>query len=211
MGFMRKFLEIGLFWKIKKNTSQFLKEKYAKPVFYVILYRKDQDFFSRTKKYIIQLICITVTAKEGMITMCETIRVEENRLIELCVDSYDDSVPVGRFYNPNCAGERFYSLSQLILKLEMLFDKTEFPQSFTNKRGFGVSHQESSIGLPDTRPKVGQLATFSIRVLFRQNASWQGSVTWLEKKSEVAFRSVLELIIALDGALKQAEAEHFSL
>lgn len=34
---------------------------------------------------------------------------------------------------------------------------------------------------------------FYIRVLFRQNATWQGSVEWPEGRRRVNFRSVLEL------------------
>ena len=47
----------------------------------------------------------------------------------------------------------------------------------------------------------GKLATFYVRILFRQNASWQGSVAWLEGGSEQRFRSVLELLLLLDSAL----------
>ena len=43
--------------------------------------------------------------------------------------------------------------------------------------------------------------TFAVRILFRQNASWQGSVTWLEGNREESFRSVLELIFLMDSAL----------
>lgn len=35
----------------------------------------------------------------------------------------------------------------------------------------------------------------SLRVLFRQNTSWHGSVAWVEGKCEESFRSVLELLI----------------
>ena len=48
------------------------------------------------------------------------------------------------------------------------------------------------------------MATFAVRVLFRQNASWQGEVTWLEGKREESFRSVLELILLMDGALQES-------
>lgn len=47
----------------------------------------------------------------------------------------------------------------------------------------------------------GELATFRIEILFRQNSSWQGRIVWMENKKEVTFRSVLELLIILDEAL----------
>ena len=49
--------------------------------------------------------------------------------------------------------------------------------------------------------KRGALASFSIRLLFRQNASWQGILTWIEGGQEQYFRSVLELVLLMDNAL----------
>ena len=42
-----------------------------------------------------------------------------------------------------------------------------------------------------------------VRVIFRQNASWQGSVSWLEGRRDESFRSVLELLMLLNSALEQ--------
>ena len=50
------------------------------------------------------------------------------------------------------------------------------------------------------KPHNGDVATFAVRVLFRQNASWQGSILWVEGDREESFRSVLELIFLLDSA-----------
>ena len=49
------------------------------------------------------------------------------------------------------------------------------------------------------------LATFQSTVLFRQNASWQGSLIWREKELDAPFRSVLELIGLIDNALSSWE------
>jgi hypothetical protein len=43
-------------------------------------------------------------------------------------------------------------------------------------------------------------------VLFRQNASWQGSITWMEGKQEQSFRSALELIFLMNSALEYQKA-----
>ena len=53
-------------------------------------------------------------------------------------------------------------------------------------------------------PTRGALATFRLRVLFRQNTSWQGLLTWVETKEEESFRSVLELVNLFDSALTYA-------
>jgi hypothetical protein len=44
-----------------------------------------------------------------------------------------------------------------------------------------------------------------VRVLFRQNASWQGSVTWMEGRQEESFRSALELLLLMKSALDQKQ------
>ena len=48
----------------------------------------------------------------------------------------------------------------------------------------------------------GEKATFVVHVMYRQNATWQGSVTWAEKKQTANFRSALELIKLMDSAVE---------
>lgn len=48
---------------------------------------------------------------------------------------------------------------------------------------------------------VSRLASFKVSVLFQNNASWQGTVTWNEKGRELCFRSALELVSLMDNAL----------
>lgn len=42
--------------------------------------------------------------------------------------------------------------------------------------------------------------TFVIRVLFRRNATWQGTISWKEKRKQVSFRSFLELLFLMEEA-----------
>lgn len=131
----------------------------------------------------------------------------EYRTTVVCIDSYTDGVFAGRFYNPSCPeGQRFSSLSQFLIKMEDMLDTTRFPQSFTAVRSFGDPASDRTSGLPTgvNGDREGRLATFSMRILFRQNASWQGSLAWLEGDREESFRSVLELILLMNSALEQA-------
>lgn len=132
----------------------------------------------------------------------------EYRTTVVCIDSYDGAVPEGRFYNP-CfrGGQRFQSLVQFLLKMEDTLDGLRLPQSFTAARAFAPPPKLRGKGPPDPGPQEGKLATFAVRVLFRQNASWQGSVTWLEGGREESFRSVLELILLMDSVLSKSESE----
>ena len=132
-------------------------------------------------------------------------RGNEYRTTVICVDSYDGYVPKGRFYNPaREGGTAFESLSQMLIGMEDLMDEYQIPQSFTTVRRF----TDASLSPETVAEELGQegkVATFSVRILFRQNASWQGSVSWLEGKQEESFRSVLELILLMDGALRDLQ------
>lgn len=43
-------------------------------------------------------------------------------------------------------------------------------------------------------------ATFILQIMFRQNATWQGTIKWVEKQETLHFRSALELIKIIDSA-----------
>ena len=45
-------------------------------------------------------------------------------------------------------------------------------------------------------------STFVVNVLFRQNATWQGTINWVDKKQTKRFRSSLELMKLIDEALE---------
>lgn len=125
----------------------------------------------------------------------------EFRTTVICVDGYEKKSFSGRFYNPYCEGESFESLTQMLLKMDDMFNEMRLPQSFTAVRAFGTGNSERAKDVPGVTTQEGKLATFAVRILFRQNASWQGSVTWLEGSREESFRSVLELIFLMDSAL----------
>jgi hypothetical protein len=45
--------------------------------------------------------------------------------------------------------------------------------------------------------------SFLIRVQYKENTSWQGTVHWLEERKSQTFRSLLELIMLLEEALEK--------
>ncbi|MBR4934676.1 MAG: hypothetical protein IKZ01_02260, partial [Anaerotignum sp.] len=56
---------------------------------------------------------------------------------------------------------------------------------------------ETTLDFSDRNP----LATFELEIIFRQNASWQGNIVYVEQNLSSAFRSVLELFTLLDSVL----------
>lgn len=47
--------------------------------------------------------------------------------------------------------------------------------------------------------------TFIVKIHECQNATWQGSVLWVEEQQEQYFRSALELLKLIDGAISEIE------
>ena len=45
--------------------------------------------------------------------------------------------------------------------------------------------------------------TFIVKIVNRQNSTWQGSVTWVEEQKTQNFRSALELLKLIDGVLDE--------
>ena len=129
----------------------------------------------------------------------------EYRVTTVCIDSYENGVPVGRFYNPYLEdGRTFRSMTQFLIEMERTLDTMDFPKAFTAARSFATPPIHIT-GPPGEQTRQGKLATFTVKVLFRQNASWQGTVLWTEGRREQSFRSVLELILLMDSAMQVEE------
>lgn len=141
--------------------------------------------------------------------------IEENWITLVCLDRYDRSVPEGRLYHPvQPEGSRFYGMIDFFKKADALLDSAQLPQRFSEPRTFanGQAEPQKWETPAPALPRRGHLATFSLRVRFRRNSSWQGTLGWLEGKREEQFRSALELIRLMDSALlgsqvKPARAE----
>lgn len=135
--------------------------------------------------------------------MQERKRGNEFRTTVICVDGYENGIISGRFYNPYLgSGESFRSMMDLIFRIENMLDDMDFPQPFNATRTFAKNTAPEANPSEET-VQSGKLATFTVKILFRQNASWQGSIAWQEGRAEQSFRSVLELLTLMDSALRQ--------
>lgn len=128
---------------------------------------------------------------------------ESYRSLVICVDSYENRQMRGHLCH--CSFEqhkRFDNLMQLLLLIEQTIEEIDYPAASMQKRVFRKT--DANLILPpycDLKDATGDLSTFRVRVLFRQNASWQGTVCWLEGGCEETFRSALELILLMDNAI----------
>ena len=50
-------------------------------------------------------------------------------------------------------------------------------------------------------------ATFVIQVQFRRNATWRGTIQWVDQNKRQSFRSTLEMIRLIDEALEDGNGE----
>lgn len=137
--------------------------------------------------------------------MLQQIWVNENRKITVCVDSYEEGVLKGRFYNPYQEMECFESLMQFLVGVETMLEEQQMPQSYTSVRKFSDLIPLEEAAVATERIRKGAKATFEVQVLFRQHTSWQGVIIWRERKMEQSFRSVLELVLLMDNALRTAK------
>ena len=118
---------------------------------------------------------------------------DKDSLILVCVDTVERDTAKGRFYYDDLTREgSFNGFSGLLIALDRLQDR--------------ISTEEVSF-VENTPPvwRIGTLATFRIRIMFRQNKSWQGSVMWLETRHEEQFRSALELLSIFQQALRPSQ------
>lgn len=102
----------------------------------------------------------------------------------------------------------------MLMEMDWLYDRWQFPQRSTEARAFESAettsgHEEAMLSMDEKRVtnRIGNIGTFIVRVKFRQNATWQGEVVWAEKQERKYFRSALELLKLIDGALEETAAE----
>ena len=135
--------------------------------------------------------------------MLQTAWSNENRKLTVCIDSYEDGVLKGYILNAYRRIAVFESLVQFLLEMEAILEDQQMPQSYTSLRRFSDLLPEGEGNTASfVSGRKGMKATFELQILFRQHSSWQGVVIWRERKIEQPFRSVLELVLLMDSALK---------
>jgi hypothetical protein len=122
----------------------------------------------------------------------------------ICVDSIESSDISGLLYNPYLPGPvDFYQIADVFRILEVFFNSIRYPEASFTGRSFLEEKTEPQQGRPapvvlqrsmteeEFEQKSGRLATFEIQVMYRKNASWQGTFRWREKDSSGYFNSAL--------------------
>jgi len=143
--------------------------------------------------------------------------------IYVYIDEYKAENLKGRLYLYNGSKEQYFNgILDMILKADSAFDKMAFPQStfktrtFTDKKHQGTNLTEKKWGSDMEHSNSDEFcsniqhedkATFIIHVKYRQNATWQGEIKWVEQNKTAAFRGELEMIKLMDSALSSGTEE----
>lgn len=141
--------------------------------------------------------------------------------ILICVDKTVGHDLEGRLLNPYMPRPvEFGSCYELMQRLEGFFDNISFPFSYFQHRDFRPKDKQA--GYIKNKKGVrqymsediftsesGKKATFVVHVQFRQNATWQGTITWTEEKKTQRFRSVLEMLKLMGSAVDPDDAPDF--
>ncbi|MCR5521739.1 MAG: hypothetical protein K6F44_07550 [Lachnospiraceae bacterium] len=138
-------------------------------------------------------------------------RINEFGTFGICLDVHSEDRFEGRMYVPVYEKERlFKSLHGLIAEMNRALESVGIPHPFFEYRSFsgGTPKKEAGQKKEEVRKKhfdhgnySGKAATFLVNVLYRQNATWQGTVTWVEGGRSENFRSALELFVLIESVL----------
>lgn len=110
----------------------------------------------------------------------------------------------------------FYGLMEMMYAMECMLDCINFPQACFEYRSFSgkcaalterkrqneVREHMEGIEKEFMDDEKTPRSTFVVNVLFRQNATWQGTIGWVDRKQTKRFRSSLELMKLIDEALE---------
>ena len=131
------------------------------------------------------------------------------------IDSYMNKSLRGSFINNHYGDEvSFNSTVEMLFSMEQIMNMTGSPKKYEKDRSFYDNEDENNkfsdedknrlVNISDFNEydKKGDIATFYIKIRFRQNASWQGNITWREGGKTEDFRSVFELLKIIDSVFK---------
>lgn len=131
----------------------------------------------------------------------------EMRHLQICIDSYRRGEPAGRIYSGISQNAcRFESVMPLLHLIEDLLDRETSLERFEENRSLHTASMAPLAGVwQSAERRPGRLVTFALQIHFRQNATWQGEIIWLEKQRAAYFRSALEMLFIMDGVLAELE------
>lgn len=135
--------------------------------------------------------------------------------MRICCDNMEGYDWEGRLYTRYRKEPSYFrNAAQLMGLLEQFCNWIGYPQASTIDRSFQETESKDRdsgrrparkerrvvvVSMEEMERMKGEKATFVVRIQYRQNATWQGQVTWAEKNKTMNFRSALELLKLIDS------------
>lgn len=121
-------------------------------------------------------------------------QVKGEPVCRITVDEYDSHCLEGNIHQISSEKKfYFYSTIQLMQHMERILNSDHESVKVMNNQALGVYREK------------GKKATFVIRILFQENATWQGRICWKDTSQIMNFRSFLELIKLIDSAMMSVD------
>ncbi|MEG0997839.1 MAG: hypothetical protein RSB05_05420 [Clostridiales bacterium] len=146
----------------------------------------------------------------------------KNNQLRIYINNYKDKMLQGiASFGIDKKSMVFQNIISVILAFDSFIDSQNFPQASTERRTFNnhklskkeVLSMEKNNEVKSNhigKPPIDDKAVFIVEVDYRQNATWQGSVVWVEANEKKQFRSALELIMLMTSALDSPSTESFT-
>ena len=131
-------------------------------------------------------------------------------LMVICFDNRDGQMGTGRMYHYyNREEVPFLNEYHLLNLMEDVMESINYPQASTAMRNYrekesvntqaGKEKPEKIVGKEELLAHRGKLSTFVVYIQYRQNATWQGDIIWVEGNVIRSFRSALEMLKLMDN------------
>jgi len=129
---------------------------------------------------------------------------------KVMIETTENHDVAGTLYNDSYAfAIDFQGIRQMLSILDDFFDYVNFPQATHEKRSFSESpsrkekHPPRGLREVSTEEMKDKQPAFLLHVQFRQNSTWQGTLSWLPEQKTKRFRSELEMIGMIAETLKK--------
>lgn len=147
---------------------------------------------------------------------------QENSALRICVDSFTNGQIAGKVYGQRLEKPLIFAdIGSLLLQIEDVLNAQDYPRAFQRKRSF--LKDENISDLPPNKvsgdfmskdavaSNSGEIATFIVMIITRQNTSWQGMINWLDENPHQHFQSALEFIRIVNDKIMKKQTQNVKI
>ena len=145
--------------------------------------------------------------------------IEKYMYLSISILSYENENLIGQLSCPYLKNSvQFNDLTQLILIMDQIMQDCHIPKCDVRYRTFCMKRQKivSPLEYKNQNDLINEESlktsfmnlentqnSFLVEIMYRQNYSWQGKMTWIQENKTKMFRSALELMHILYSTLDE--------